>query len=617
MRTVTARQNEDGGRPMQQVAGASPARVVRASRPFAAALPARVVRASRPFAAALPARVVRASRPFATALPARVVRTSRPFAAALPARVVRASRPFATALPARVVRASRPFARIGHPAPSRSRLGWATARSAFTLTELLVSIGILMGMMAMMAMVFTTATRASGQAQVSTALYRQLRQVAASIEDELAAMEPGDSILAVAGVDQLAYRTPDDLATGRSIPDPANPLSDYYRADMLMLVVPNRAFEPYVYQPAAGDVFDTRRVVVFGHANIGMLDPDTGAWLNVLNVETDSGPSPIPASQWHLARRVIGFPVTSFAAPLPENTAGWPLTSEQWTGKVPTIEGAGSFADVYEESYSGMIGSMPLLRGFFRYSTAGVVPQIDHYDMPHTLLIPTTPLEPCAFDRDAGYYFLLHTDDFWYRQAFSVTPTQTWERIQEGIDPNPPATSTGTPVPPRMLETLMGPNFRHWVWPDWFRNVADAGRGRSWLDPSPPAGLAQRMAPYFLPGCMDFKVELTWDDPREIAVDPDTQQPILFEWTEDPANDPQTPVPQPIEWVTVPDGEIWVWSQIGIRTSNYDRENGDLRDMTSPSTQRWPRAIRITLRAVDSAGRLPEPVTWTITHAWD
>jgi len=495
------------------------------------------------------------------------------------------------------------------------------ARTAFTLTELLVSIAILIGMMGIMAMVFSTATRASGQAQTSTALYRRLRQVAASIKTELENMAPSEAIMAVAGVDQLAYETPEDVPNGRS---------SYHRADMLMLLSEGR-FTPYIYRPRGNDEFDTKRLVVFGHANIGKLGPDGASWLNVRYLENDGGPSPIPASQWHLARRVIGFPTDTLSPS--DGTGTWPLTGPAWTGAVNTGE---ECADVYEAPYSQMIGPLPILRGFFRYSTSNGTLQIVHYDMPHTLSIPNTPNEPCAFDRQAGFYFLWK-DGYWYRQGYNVgsyarPDKEQWERMENGIPRNPQNDADGIPCPPQVLENPPLSVFRHWRWADWFRDVSDPGRGRSWLDPAPPIGQEERLAHYFLPGCTDFKVEFTWDDPREIAVDSATGEPILFDWDED--NTAETPSPQPINWVSVPPGEIWVWSQIGTQTGYYDAQGGDLRDLTSPPgpppdpsspefqtwprfIQRWPRAIRITLRAVDPSGRLAEPVTWTVTHAWD
>ena len=98
-------------------------------------------------------------------------------------------------------------------APLRSRLG-TSARSAFTLTELLVSIGILMGMMAMMAMVFTTATRASGQAQVSTALYPQVVREHLDIPEELT------------GVCGRGSGYGDPAFPANSIDTPRNPLAE-------------------------------------------------------------------------------------------------------------------------------------------------------------------------------------------------------------------------------------------------------------------------------------------------------------------------------------------------------------------------------------------------------
>ncbi len=147
------------------------------------------------------------------------------------------------------------------------------------------------------------------------------------------------------------------------------------------------------------------------------------------------------------------------------------------------------------------------------------------------------------------------------------------------------------------------------------------------------------MAAYFLPGCVDFKVEFTYDNPREIIIDRasanreplvtdrfdvDLATPTWLDTNGDTVLD-KLPVPQAIKWHSVPAGQTWVWSHLSVNPSYYQAAVPalDLRDLTLQSPElgaplfSWPRAVRITLRAVDPAGRLAEPITQTIVHSFE
>ena len=144
------------------------------------------------------------------------------------------------------------------------------------------------------------------------------------------------------------------------------------------------------------------------------------------------------------------------------------------------------------------------------------------------------------------------------------------------------------------------------------------GNSRVVLDPTPPIGQGERLAHYYLPACSEFKVEFTYDDPREIEIDrepgsPTIGEPILFDWNGD--GTVETPAPSPINWQSVPANEKWVWSKLSPQPNDYDDGAGDLRDLTHP--YRWPKAIRITIKVYDPGGRLEEPITQTIVHAWN
>ena len=113
------------------------------------------------------------------------------------------------------------------------------------------------------------------------------------------------------------------------------------------------------------------------------------------------------------------------------------------------------------------------------------------------------------------------------------------------------------------------------------------------------------MASQLLPNCSDFRVEYTYDDPREVG---DPAQPLPA-YGKDPLDPgflyPNTYV-HPIRWLAVIAGEEMVWSRLAVSQNGNDR--------TDP--HRWPRALRITLRCWDAGGRLNEPVTYTMVHTW-
>lgn len=130
--------------------------------------------------------------------------------------------------------------------------------------------------------------------------------------------------------------------------------------------------------------------------------------------------------------------------------------------------------------------------------------------------------------------------------------------------------------------------------------------------------MPQRTAAYFLPSCSEFKVEFTYDDPSEIAVDPAKGQPILADTNGDGhVGEPydagalhDAPAASPINWETVPPGHIFVWTGLPTDPNVYD----DLRNRTFP--YRWPRALRITIRAYAPGGALDYPITHTLIHVW-
>ena len=498
----------------------------------------------------------------------------------------------------------------------------------------MVAVAILAGMMTMVAMIFATASKATSVAQNQTKLERLLQQAAEIIKRDLNANDPSTTntqvrpvILAIHGSVAAAHESQLDKASGRSlITDPANPNHDLYRADVMMLTT-LRDFDPYVYQlKGTGEQFKGEyKQVVYGHANLGKLQPN-GAWL--------PGPSQrllevgaIPLTEWHLARRVVGVATGGNFLP-PNMPAPWPLAGLAFTG-APGPNSAAFHTDVLGggSSIGAIAASLPDA-GWFIYDAAG--DPVSYY----------LENDGDVFRSDGNTFYRLDYG-FWWRWSGSQ-----WERrdTRFGSAPRPhPDTTEGFPPAPELPQPGSPPSidaFRKdprnpvgWYWPEWFyRNSWD----RTWLDPSPPAGLERRLASYFLPKCSGFKVEFTFDNPRELALVRDLDDtvqdlygktaaspyaanglqptdPALTAWADfnGDGNPDPAPAPQPIRWQPVPPGQTWVWSGRLGGTNTYD----DLRDQTQPF--RWPRAIRITIRAHEASGDgLGESIVRTILHAW-
>jgi len=484
------------------------------------------------------------------------------------------------------------------PAPTRMNVTWSNPTNrvrAFTLVELMVSVGILAGLMAMISMIFATATKSAGLAQTTTVVYRQLRQITEGLRRDLKAVDPSECVIGIAGVEVLAYRTPEDIQTDRTlINERDDPNNDYHRADVLMLVT-KRKFEPYVYRsdPNAPDPdkFADVRHVVYGHANFGELNPD-GTWMN----GSGRGVEQMPASQWHLARRVMGFTTGNPPNNIPNNVGGWPLSGDAFTGMVNNED---EFADVFEYPWEPL--DAETTTGIFKYRDTSLY------------FYCATSLDGEIFryeEANGGTYYFLNQNDYkWYTNN---NASNSWTRTQVGATIGPiNSLSTGWPRMPAYFENYNSSLVYTPCWPEWF--YVD-GNSRTVLDPTPPVGRERRMAHYYLPACSEFHIEYTYDDPREIEIDRDPDsyyygQPLLFDW-----NGIDAPPPRPVRWYSVPPGEKWICSKIPVDPGNYDSENGDLRDRTNP--YRWPRAIRITITVYDPGGRLEEPISQTIIHTW-
>ncbi len=341
----------------------------------------------------------------------------------------------------------------------------AVSREAFSLAELVISIGILILMMALAGQVFTITVRSTGQATALTETSQQLRMFEETIREDLRNVQPGQSVILIQGNPVNAYWTQvqkesDAVADGRPetgypfVSDPqrerldatgnpvkgadGGPLLEMPRADILMFFTSRRG-SSYVRPGVTGRL----QQVVYGHAELGDYerDPTAGATGDpyvftpdpsiagqsafpvdpTTNYPSLAIASSVPASEWHLARRSV------LMAPTPGSTSadlGWN-------------------SDFYGPNRKGL-GDDRLLKG--------------------------------ETDVVWGFSF-----DQLVLRSGSVAP---WYLPTIFYDPN---------------QLFVSPF------------------ARSWLDPAPPPVYASRMAAYFLPNCASFKVE--WSlDPRSPFV---------------------------------------------------------------------------------------------------
>ncbi len=459
--------------------------------------------------------------------------------------------------------------------------------------ELLVSVAILAGLMLMVGTVFTTATKASGKAATVTTLQRHQRQALDMLRADLAGTNPGTGVMAVAGRAFPAYDTPQQQAAAGS-----NPQVPIHRADVLMLFT-QRPVETYVFQqrdaggqPLAPPIaIDPTVQVVYGHADFAELvesPPGSGAWafdtarLRPIEPAAANAPSPVAASDWHLARRVVAFPENVDARPAPGRAPGTgPLTNPGFLEAVWDLTWD-TFDDPLDPN--SVLGNTPV--GVFWYDWTGGL---------HWLLRDT--INNCWFRQmpEQPSRWMMFQDGYWYEYSGGPLP---WSRIAPDAGGNPQTYSSAVvTVPGAPQEQLL------LLQPARLFYDRSAAVRRTVLDPTPPPSAADRMAFAFLPNCSDFKVEFTYDDPQE------AWQP----WGAGPAED----IPRPIFWEQVPDGQMWIWSQVAVGENLPSAWlPSGAADVVSQRRQGWPRAVRITLTVWDGNARSEEPLTQTLIHVF-
>lgn len=476
-----------------------------------------------------------------------------------------------------------------------------SARAGFTLMELMVAVAILIGIMAMVGTIFATASKASGKATASTTLYRHLDQVVSMIADDLAAT-PNTTVMGIAGKQLLAFETQADFEAenGRPLNMPAD-FEYLHRADVLMLFT-QRDQDPYLFDPGQGNIaplFASTKQVVYGHADLGRLNLDGTMDTSKIKFLETGGQR--VAAKWHLGRRVVHFleqnqsvptGATHYlsAMPLGLTNNNRQLTRDEFLfGQADVVWGA------WGDANAGFYSLLPS-GGLFQYFNSTAI-------APYSWWFYTGwtggqyGIRLAGSSVDSGY---LYDGSYWWQwnggwQRFEYDPTGV-RAANEPVTP-PPTDPRPSPFYVQQVLNNLPANL--------FYDASTTYR-RTVVDPEPPVGVPNAMAGYFLPGCSDFKVEYTYDDPREMPLVADGNGNLGHpdQVSYDGVNTADgLPDPMPVRWHTVGNGEQIVWSRLSSPT-----------DPTDP--RRWPRAIRVTVRAWDPAGRLEEPVIRTIVHTW-
>ncbi len=476
-------------------------------------------------------------------------------------------------------------------------------RRAFTLAELIVSMGILLLMLTLAGQVMSLTVQATGQAKALTDVNRALRIFEQALREDLRFVQPGNSVMVIQGNPINAYWT----QTGKEADADGNPANGYPhvrdperecggcsgnmarpRADILTFFTVRRSrnYVTYEYDGVLGQAVTSGvQQVVYGHANL-IEYPTDGTDFDAESETVAEFPSdpavywPVPAEQWHLARREVHL--LDLNTPPPDSTPKW---CDAARGNCVPDDG---FPD------NDVLGNPAFLLG--------------------------------ETDVMTGF------DYHWW--------------VIEALTPDEYPVVGGWP----------------YYWPPvlgWVRPGFPPPFARSFLDPTPPPRFADRLGHYFLPNCASFKVEWALD-PDSPLVDGRLDNEKEMYWFDPGADDPLEdmerltgdPAYQYLDDllglklggdVLVPpggivppggDGQYSLRDRFGGRQLHPDWHDHDFGDGTRPNlavfaaTRReaappgsygdlipedvFPAALRITVDLFDDDRRLERPVRHVI-----
>lgn len=498
------------------------------------------------------------------------------------------------------------------------RYGLSARRRAFSLAELVISMGILVLMMSLVGQIFNITVQSTGQATALTEIMQQLRAFERTLREDLRTVQHGNSVILIQGNPVNAYWTQSgkdadndgDPSNDRGYPaDPereqldgnGNTVREAPRADILMIFTarPGASFVEAGTAPLTSNL----QQVVYGHAELGeyvtsevpgekyKFEPAPQAF----PTDTPGGAeypsttkvSPVPAAQWHLARRSVHLLPT----PPPPTGLSW----EAIKTPSPPAKGVGLGRNEILEGAVDVVGD-------FRYED-----------------IVLHPVDPQPF---------------------------------------PPWGSQNPWYPPSVFGNTLTIPFR-----DWHKPYA-----RSRLDPAPPALFANRIGHYLLPNCASFKVEWTlnprsefvagrldrtnevyWFDPGDVGI-PTDPNPDPLRSLKDAATNATGPAKDALECLLgttangAPIDRCRLDHPDGMRYSLSDRFRGvaypgappNAWEQLAPDKKRpnlviftalrpgasgsepvfdpmFPGALRITIDVFDKELRLERPIRYVMT----
>ncbi len=208
-------------------------------------------------------------------------------------------------------------------------------RTAFSLAELIVAIGILVLLFALAGQVFSLTIQSTGQATALTEVNQLIRSFEQSLREDLRHVRPGQSLILIQANPVNAYWTREGQEADTGDRDPANGYNhpaDPMREDLNGNLIKPRADMLMFFTARRGTSFVDPEIkanlqqVVYGHAELGDWEAVAGPMalpgefqpnpitnprpaFPVDNLRgrypTPNRPSFVPAELWHLARRSV------------------------------------------------------------------------------------------------------------------------------------------------------------------------------------------------------------------------------------------------------------------------------------------------------------------------
>ncbi|GJM23889.1 MAG: hypothetical protein DHS20C16_03040 [Phycisphaerae bacterium] len=388
-------------------------------------------------------------------------------------------------------------------------------RAAFTMVELVVSVGVLAIMLVMTGAIFTLTLKSSGEANAVIEVSQAARALEAQLIEDLKYVQPHQTIMVIQGNPILAYQTLDDNEADDD-GDPRTPIrrdpsrevideasgelrAEMPRADVLMFFTA-RPGKSYRNPSISGRM----QQVVYGHAELGVWNKD-GTWQLDPNdpnnyrrfpTWTDQNPIPDsnqpanpfapinvpereaflknfpPAREWHLARRSV-LVLDRLGVPVPANSFNDSGQYQAGNDDDPDFSVVSRVNFVRDGRHDYVVNRLPIdittgpknnSSTSFRYGD--FIQKMTPYPDPTVITGP-----------GIGHEVSIDSDDCCDQPG--AYEDQFFNEGLVGVEPDPT-------------------EFRHWIVP-WF--------ARSQMDPNPPLEQSKRLGHYFLPNCAGFKVE--------------------------------------------------------------------------------------------------------------